>query len=216
MDRFLDRNDAGIQLAEAVAKLGLADPVVLALPRGGVPVAAPVADRLGAPLDLVMVRKIGCPGNPELAAGAVVNGASPQTVFNADILRHLGMAEADFAGAVARELETIERRRNAYLAGRAAVPLRGRDAVVVDDGIATGATVKVALKAMAGRGPASLTLAVPTAPADSLAALKSMVDHLVCLVTPEPFWAVGQAYQRFGQTSDEEVVGALQGSGPAS
>lgn len=210
MRQFADRQDAGTRLAEAVEKLGLADPVILALPRGGVPVAAPVAERLGAPLDLVMVRKIGTPGNPELAAGAVVDGAEPQTVYNADILRHLGLREADFAAAVARELKVIEDRRAVYLAGRDPVPLRGRDVVVVDDGIATGATVKVALKGLKARGQASRTLAVPTAPKDTLEELKPMVDHLVCLVTPDPFWAVGQAYARFGQTSDAEVVGLLQ------
>mgnify|MGYP002623646247 FL=1 len=210
MQQFADRQDAGTRLAEAVEKLGLADPVILALPRGGVPVAAPVAERLGAPLDLVMVRKIGTPGNPELAAGAVVDGAEPQTVFNADILRHLGMREADFAAAVARELKVIEDRRAVYLAGRDPVPLRGRDVVVVDDGIATGATVKVALKGLKARGQASLTLAVPTAPKDTLEELQPMVDHRVCLVTPDPFWAVGQAYGRVGQRSGAEVVGLLQ------
>ncbi|MDJ0630435.1 MAG: phosphoribosyltransferase family protein [Rhodobacter sp.] len=211
MDRFADRTDAGTRLAGPVARLGLADPVVLALPRGGVPVAAPVADRLGAPLDLVMVRKIGTPGNPELAAGAVVDGAAPQTVFNDDILRSLGLSAEDFAEAVARELKVIEERRATYLAGREPVALAGRNVIVVDDGIATGATVKATLKALRGQGVASLTLAVPAAPKDTLAVLTPMVDHLICLQTPEPFYAVGQAYARFGQTSDAEVVALLTG-----
>ncbi len=210
MQRFADREDAGRALAEAVAGLELGSPVVLALPRGGVPVAAAVAERLGAPLDLVMVRKIGCPGNPELAAGAVVEGEPPVTVYNAEILRHLGLSEADLAPTVDRELKVIAERRALYLAGRAPVALEGRDVVVVDDGIATGATVKAALKALADRGGASLTLAVPLAPEDTLEELRPLVDHLVCLKTPSPFFAVGQGYERFGQTSDAEVIALLK------
>ena len=210
MQRFADREDAGRALAEAVAGLELGSPVVLALPRGGVPVAAAVAERLGAPLDLVMVRKIGCPGNPELAAGAVVEGEPPVTVYNAEILRHLGLSEADLAPTVDRELKVIAERRALYLAGRAPVALEGRDVVVVDDGIATGATVKAALKALADRGGASLTLAVPLAPEDTLEELRPLVDHLVCLKTPSPFFAVGQGSERFGQTSDAEVIALLK------
>ncbi len=164
---FADRTEAGERLADAVAALGLDDPVVLALPRGGVPVAAPVAQRLGAPLDLLMVRKIGTPGNPELAAGAVVDGAAHQVVLNEDILRHLRLTEADFAETIARELAVIEARRALYLKDRAPVALAGRDVIVVDDGIATGATVKAALKGLAGLEPASVTLAVPVAPTDT-------------------------------------------------
>ncbi len=210
-DRFTDRLDAGNRLAEAVAALGLADPVVLALPRGGVPVAVPVAARLGAPLDVVFVRKIGTPGNPELAAGAVVDGTPPQTVFNADILRHLGLSEADLQPVVDRELAVIAERRRAYLGDRAPVPLKNRDAIVVDDGIATGATMRAALLALGKAGTRSLTLAVPLAPGDTLATLEALVDHLVCLTTPSPFYAVGQGYLRFDQTSDDEVIAALAG-----
>jgi putative phosphoribosyl transferase len=208
--RFRDREEAGDRLAEAVAALALRDPVVLALPRGGVPVAAPVAKALGAPLDLVMVRKIGTPGNPELAAGAVVNGAAPVTVFNTDILRHLGLAEDDLADTIARELAVIEDRRARYLGSRAPVPLAARDAVIVDDGIATGATMKAALKAVRALNPASLTLAVPVAPPEAVAEMQALVDHLVILETPAPFYAVGQHYRVFGQTSDAEVVALLQ------
>ena len=211
MQRFANRQEAGEALAKAVAKLGLTDPVVLALPRGGVPVAAPVARALGAPLDLVMVRKIGTPGNPELAAGAVVDGADPQTVFNADILRVMRLQESDFDAAVAEQLNIIEERRAKYLGGRAAVEIAGRDVVVVDDGIATGATVKAALKGLAGRDAASLTLAVPTAPGTAQSEFAGLVDHWICLTTPEPFYAVGQAYHRFDQTSDDEVKTLLAG-----
>ena len=157
-----------------------------------------------------MVRKIGCPGNPELAAGAVVEGDPPAAVYNAGIMSQLGLSEADLAPTVERELKTIAERRAAYLAGRAPVPVEGRDVVVVDDGIATGATVKAALKALSGRGGTSLTLAVPLAPTDTLAELRPLVDHLVCLKTPSPFFAVGQGYERFGQTSDAEVIKLLR------
>lgn len=210
---FQDRQEAGERLADAVAALGLADPVVLALPRGGVPVAAPVAARLKAPLDLVMVRKIGVPGHDELAAGAVVDGAAHRVVFNADIVKHLGLKEADFAEAIARELKVIETRRALYLAGRAPVPLRGRDVVVVDDGIATGATARAALTALGRVGAASITLAVPVAPLDAERTMGDLVNRLICLEQPEPFYSVGAHYRVFSQTSDAEVVSLLLNQG---
>ncbi len=179
--------------------------MVLALPRGGVPVARPVADRLGAPLDLLMVRKIGTPGNPELAAGAVVDGPAHEVVWNEDVLRALGLEESDLEPALRHELEVIEHRRREYLDDRPPVPLEGRDVIVVDDGIATGATMRAALKAVQRRKPASVTLAVPVAPADTLAALRPLVDRVVCLRVPQPFHAVGLHYVDFSQTSDEEV-----------
>ncbi len=205
MNRFANRHAAGEALAEAVAALNLADPVVFALPRGGVPVAAPVAKHLGAPLDLILVRKIGTPRNPELAAGALVDGDPMQTVFNDHILRSLGLSEADLADIIAAERQNIEERRALYLAGRAPTPVKGRDAVVVDDGIATGATARAALQGLAQSGAASVTLAVPTAPAEARADFAPLADHLVVLMSPEPFYAVGQAYLDFGQTSDGEV-----------
>jgi len=213
MALFLDRAEAGEQLAETLAALGLADPVVLALPRGGVPVAAPVAKRLGAPLDLVMVRKLGVPGHAELAAGAVVDGPVHQAVFNQDILRQLGLGEADFAAQIARELAVIEERRARYLGGRKPVPVKGRDVVVVDDGIATGATARAALKGLAAAGAGSVTLAVPVAPREAQREFADLVDRFICLDVPEPFFAVGAHYQRFGQTGDDEVVALMRGSG---
>ena len=204
--RFADREEAGRRLADAVAEHEYADPVVLALPRGGVPVAVPVAERLGAPLDLLMVRKIGTPGNPELASGAVVDGPAHQVVFNREILRHLNLAEADFEDAIAEQLKVIEERRKRYLAGRAPLPVKGRDAVVVDDGIATGATVKAALKGLQAQDPASITLAVPVGPPDTVAELRGMVDRVVCLETPAFFGAVGAFYDRFDQVTDDEVA----------
>ena len=147
---FHDRAEAGASLAEFVAELGLDDPVVLALPRGGVPVAAPVARRLSAPLDLLMVRKLGMPGHAELAAGAVVEGAGP--VFNREILAGAGLSETDFRDAVEEKRAEMAARRARYLGGRVPVPVAGRDVVVVDDGIATGATMRAALKGLRARG----------------------------------------------------------------
>lgn len=206
---FHDRTEAGEKLADALAARAFDNPVVLALPRGGVPVALPVADRLGAPLDLLLVRKIGCPGNRELAAGAVVEGGDP--VFNPEVLAMHRLAPEDFEAAIAEKRAEIAARRQAWLAGRAPVDLRGRTAIVVDDGIATGATVKAALQGLATRGPAKVVLAVPVAPADSLAALAPLCDAVICLETPSLFYAVGAHYRVFGQVPDAEVGRMLGG-----
>lgn len=209
MERFRDRHEAGERLAEAVAALDLTDPVVLALPRGGVPVAVPVAQRLGAPLDLLMVRKIGAPSNPEYATGAVVDGDPPQVVWTSEVLKGLGLTEADMRPVLDRELQTLAERRDTYLQGRAPVPLAGRDAVVVDDGIATGATLRAALKGLAARGPARVVLAVPIGPPGVADDFADLADEVICLMTPTPFHAVGQGYARFDQTGDAEVLAAL-------
>jgi putative phosphoribosyl transferase len=209
MAMFRDRSQAGDALAEALAALALPDPVVLALPRGGVPVAAPVARRLRAPLDLILVRKIGAPHQEELAVGALVDGPVHEAVFNADVLAMLGMGEADFAREVERKRAEIEVRRVAYLGGAAPVPVEGRTAIVVDDGIATGATVKAALRGLRRRGPAAVILAVPVAPADTLDELRPLVDCVVCLDTPEPFFAVSAHYRDFAQVEDAEVIALL-------
>jgi putative phosphoribosyl transferase len=211
---FSDRTEAGRRLAAAVAEHlarhpGLDDPVVLALPRGGVPVAIEVARRLSAPLDLVMVRKIGVPFQPELAAGAVVDGDAPETVYNADVLRMARLTQEDLDEIRDRELAEIGRRRAVYLADRAPVPIEGRDAILVDDGVATGATTRAALRAVTRRGPRSVTLAVPVAAADTLAALKREADHAICLETPRDFRAIGLHYDDFGQVPDAEVVRLL-------
>lgn len=214
MDRYRDRAEAGRVLADLIAPLGLPRPVVLALPRGGVPVAAEIAGRLGAPLDLVMVRKIGVPWQPELAAGAVVNGDHPEIVVNDEIARHAGLSRDDIAGLSRREVETIARRRAAYLAGRAHVDLEGRSAIVVDDGIATGATMRAALKAVARRKPARIVLAVPVAARDALSLLRPEVDHVICPTVPGFFDAVGAFYRHFDQTTDEEVIRLLASAPP--
>lgn len=221
--QFADRRDAGRRLAHDVGRLLLAhpeldDPVILALPRGGVPVAFEIARRLGAPLDLVMVRKIGVPWQPELAAAAIVNGDANELVLNEDVIAASGMSEAALEAARRRELAEIARRRERYLAGRAPVAVEGRDAIVVDDGVATGATTRAALRGVRRRRPRSLTLAVPVAPRDTLARLAREVDHLVCLASPEPFLAIGNHYDDFAQVRDEEVIallGAAAGSGQA-
>lgn len=204
--RFADRRAAGRALAAAVASLGLEDPVVLALPRGGVPVAAEVAATLGAPLDVLIVRKIGVPGNPEYGVGAVIDGTAPDVVLNPDLPP---LPPGWIASEAARQGAEITRRRALYGAGRVPVPVAGRCVVLVDDGIATGATVRAALKALRRSGAARIVLAVPVAPADVLAALARAADDVVCLDTPDPLVAVGLSYENFDQTGDEEVIRLL-------
>jgi putative phosphoribosyl transferase len=164
---------------------------------------------LKAPLDLVLVRKIGVPFQPELAAGAIVDGDEPQLVVNQDVMRMTGITEADLEPVKARELEEIERRRVLYLQGRDRAPIEGRVVIVVDDGIATGATTRAALKALRRRKPKSLILAIPVAPVETVDELRHEVDHVVCLEKPAPFYAIGMYYADFGQVSDQEVVRIL-------
>jgi predicted phosphoribosyltransferase len=206
---FVDRTDAGRQLAAALAKYKDRRPVVLALPRGGVPVAAEVAEALHAPLDLVLVRKIGVPYQPELAMGAVVDGPDPLIVRNEDVIRLAGISPAAFAEVRDRELAEIARRRKRYLGARAHPELRGSTAIVVDDGVATGATTRAALRAVRRRGPERLVLAVPVAPTETLRALRDEADEIVCLEDYESFMAIGVYYSDFQQLSDAEVTEAL-------
>ena len=183
--------------------------VVLALPRGGVPVAFEVARALRAPLDLIFVRKIGAPGHAEYGLGAVVDGAHPQVVLNEEAVRFLDVPPSYIEKETQRQLQEIERRRQHYLAGRQPVDVGGRVAIVVDDGIATGGTVRAALKGLSLARPARLILAVPVAPADTIDRLRAEADEIVCLMTPDPFHAVGQHYDDFRQTSDREVTTLL-------
>lgn len=206
---FADRVEAGRALAHELAERHYSDPVVLALPRGGVPVAAEVAAALDAPLDLVLVRKIGVPYQPELALAAVVDGDQPEVVVNEDVRRHSGVREAEFERIKARELRELERRRETYLQGRERVPIQGRTAIVIDDGIATGATMRAALLGLRRGNPALLVLAVPVAPPDTVERLRGEVDELVCLETPRFFGAIGAFYRDFRQTSDREVIDLL-------
>lgn len=206
---FRDRTEAGQLLAERLAKMPLTDPVVYALPRGGVPVAFEVARVLDAPLDLVLVRKIGVPFQPELAAGAVVDGDRPEIVVNENVARMAGLDRAGIERMAQEKLTEIERRRALYLKDRARPAVEGRDAIVIDDGIATGATVRASLRALANRGAKRVILAVPVAPHDTLQALARECDEIVCLEQPEPFYAIGLHYGDFTQTTNEEVVALL-------
>jgi len=212
-----DRRSAGLALAQRLLATALPGRVVvLALPRGGVPVAAEIARALGAPLDLLLVRKIGAPGQPELAVAAVVDGDPPDVVIDDETLQLVG-ADLDYVREQSLPaLQEIERRRLAYLPGRAPLSLQGASVVVVDDGIATGTTMRAALKALRRRGPARLVLAVPVAPADTMAALRGEVDEIVCLAQPCPFHAIGLHYVDFHQVSDAEVLAALQAGHPPS
>jgi putative phosphoribosyl transferase len=202
---FADRVEAGRALAVRLAEYKAEHPLILALPRGGVPVAAEVARALHADLDLLLVRKLGTPGQEELGFGAVIDGADPQIVLNEQIVRLAGISDAVIQHEVNRQLAEIERRRRLYLGDRSPIPIADRTVIVVDDGIATGSTMLAALRGVAKARPARLILAVPVAPADVLASLAPECDALVCLATPEPFYAVGGHYRDFTQTSDDEV-----------
>lgn len=205
---FDDRRDAGRQLAAAAHGYAVEDPLVLALPRGGVPVAYEVAKALAAPMDLLFVRKIGAPGHPEYGIGAVVDGDNPQVVLS-EMVDQLGIPAAYVEQQKRRELEEIERRRRAYLGDREPLAIKGRTVMVVDDGIATGGTVRASLRALRSAEAGRLILAVPVAAGDTIESLRSEADEILCLATPDPFYAVGMHYRDFDQTSDEEVVRLL-------
>ena len=207
---FKDRSEAGRVLAEALAGYKDEQPVILALPRGGVPVAAEVAAALKAPLELILVRKIGVPFQPELAMGAVVDGREPTIVRNEDVIMLAGVNEGEFKAVCDDELAEIERRQQRYLGGRQRVDVAGRAAIVIDDGIATGATTRAALRATRMRNPKKLVLAVPVAPSDNLAAMRAEADEVVCLEDHRLFGAIGFYYRDFRQTSDEEVIETLR------
>ncbi|MDR3536369.1 MAG: phosphoribosyltransferase [Acetobacteraceae bacterium] len=208
--RFTDRHDAGRQLAERLLRLRDKNPVVLALPRGGVPVGFEVARALAAPLDLILVRKIGAPFQQELAIGAIAEGDTPELVIDPQLVALLEISPEYLEEAKSAALQEIERRRHAYLGDRQPVAIAGRVAIIVDDGIATGATVRAAARATRRRKPAQLILAVPVAPPHTLKALRREVDETVCLTTPADFFAVGQFYQQFPQLRDEEVIALLE------
>lgn len=202
---FRDRTDAGRRLAAELLRFKDCRPCVLALPRGGVPVAFEVAAALRAPLDLVIVRKIGAPMQPELAVGAVVDGEHPELVLNQQIIDILGISNDYIESERARQLREIERRRRLYVEGRPRVNVEGRTAIVIDDGIATGASIRAALKALRRAKPERLVLAVPVAPSDTLAALREEADEIVCLEEHDPFGAISLYYRDFAQLTDDEV-----------
>jgi predicted phosphoribosyltransferase len=204
--RFVDRADAGRRLARALADYRDRNPVVLALPRGGLPVAAEIATALAAPLDVVLARKIGVPWQPELAMGALVEGETPPVVRNDEVIRAAGIDEPDFEAARVRALSELEDARRRLVGGRPRAVIAGRAVILVDDGIATGATALAALRSIRRRGASTLTLAVPVASAEALAALKREVDDLVCLEAPAHFGAVSAFYADFRQVEDEEAA----------
>ena len=206
---FIDRTDAGRQLAKALARYKAQRPLVLALPRGGVPVAAEVATVLDAPLDLILVRKIGVPFQPELAMGAVVDGREPVIVRNEDVISLTGVSEQEFTATCDQQLAEIERRRKLYLGDRPHPQIAGRTVIVVDDGIATGATTRAALQATRMRKPSKLVLAIPVAPTATLKDLHGEADDIVCLEDYEEFGAIGLFYSDFRQVSDTEVIELL-------
>ncbi len=211
---FRDRDEAGRQLAEALAHHQGEDCVVFALPRGGVAVAAPVAQALHAPLDLILVRKIGVPYQPELAMGAIADaGGAPFVIRNEDVIVAAGVTETEFDEVKRRELEELRRRRALFFGARKRAPAEGKIAIVIDDGVATGATTRAALHAARALRPKKLVLAVPVAPSDTLAILRKEADETVCLEDYAYFGAVGAYYDDFRQVEDAEVADALQARG---
>jgi predicted phosphoribosyltransferase len=210
--RFPDRREAGRLLAVRLEAEGWKErsPVVLALPRGGVEVAAPIAEALAAPLDVLVVRKIGAPGQPEFAVGAV--GAEGAAIANEDVLRRLRITPERWSDMVDAERAEVERRIRRYRGDEPPVAVEGRDVIVVDDGVATGATATVALRVLRARHPRSITVAVPVAPPSAVNALAEEADEVVVLNQPIDFMAVGQWYDHFDQTSDERVIELLDAS----
>jgi putative phosphoribosyl transferase len=201
---FEDRKEAGRALAARVRQYaGRSDVVVLALPRGGVPVAAPVADALDAPLDLFLVRKLGTPGHRELAMGAIASGGI--RVLNDDVVRWYGIPPAAIDAVAREEEQELVRREATYREGREAPPLEGKIVILIDDGLATGSTMMAAVKAVRQRHPAKVIVAVPVGARDTCDALATIADEVICVRMPEPFSAVGQWYLDFDQTTDEEV-----------
>jgi putative phosphoribosyl transferase len=206
---FPDRREAGARLAERLLRFKDKHPIVLALPRGGVPVAFEIARALDAPLDLVLVRKIGAPQQQELAIGAIADGEHSELVTDPNLIAGLDVTAEYLEQAKATALREIERRRRAWFGDRQPIDLAGRTAILVDDGIATGATMQVALRATRRRKPARLVLAVPVASPHSLEVLRQETDEIICLDAPDDFFAVGQFYRRFPQLRDEEVTALL-------
>jgi putative phosphoribosyl transferase len=205
---FIDRADAGRQLAERLGELHGDGVVVLALPRGGVPVAFEVAKALGAPLDIIMVRKLGVPFHPELGMGAI--GEEGVRVIDDDIVRLAGVSEYELDEIESREREELERRAGLYRAGRSRVPLEGRTAIIVDDGIATGSTARAACRVARAHGARHVIMSAPVGPAGCESLFATDADAVACLTTPEEMFAIGQFYEDFSQTSDAQVVGLLE------
>ena len=201
---FKDRRDAGKQLAKELSDFkGQDDAIVLGLPRGGVPVAFEVAKALNLPLDVFIVRKLGVPGQPELAMGAIASGGIQ--VLNDSVVRRAGISESQIEDVAQQEKEELKQREKAYRGARPNIDLQGKTVLLVDDGLATGASMRAAISALREHNPDKIILAVPTAPTDTCQEFKPEVDQIICLRTPTPFWGVGGSYQNFSQTTNEEV-----------
>ena len=207
MFRFADRVDAGRRLAHELLHVRGPGVVVVGLPRGGVPVAAEVAAALGAPLDLILVRKLGLPGQPELAMGAI--GEDGVRVLDEDLIRRAGVTGYQLDTVEARERVEMERRAAHFREGRERIPMEGRTVVIVDDGIATGATARAACQVARAHGAAHVVLAVPVAPVGWTEDIDGVADEMVCVQTPDPFYAVGRFYVDFDQTTDDDVIACL-------
>lgn len=206
---FRDRREAGQKLATELAKLSLQDPVVLALPRGGVPVAAEVAKALKAPLDLLLVRKVAAPGNPELAVAAIVDGDPPDVVLNREMVEAYSLNDEELRVLIAGQRPELERRRATYRGGRPPLSVGGRTVIVVDDGAATGTTMKVAIRGLKRRSPRKIIVALPVAPAETASELAQEADLILCLSEPARFRALSYYYASFPQLSDAEVLGTM-------
>lgn len=206
---FQNRVDAGRQLAELLADLrGDPNAIVLGLPRGGVPVAAEVARAIGAPLDVLLVRKIGTPGRAELAMGAIASG--DQIVLDHDLIRDFAVTERQVQQTIVREREVLYKRERAYRGDRPFPELRGKTVVIVDDGLATGSTMRVAIQAVMQQAPGQIIVGVPVGSPDRVAMIDELVDRIECVSSPRGFQAVGQWYQDFLPTSDADVIAALE------
>ncbi|MBL4619945.1 MAG: hypothetical protein JKX88_07600 [Marinicaulis sp.] len=203
---FENRNQAGAALADALAEYAEDIPVIYALLRGGAPVAAEVAKRLNAPLDLILVRKIGAPGQSELAIGAVVDGAAPTIILHEDIIRDIGVSDSFIQKAKEVALTEIEERRKIFFRDHKQISPAGKTAIIVDDGLATGATMEAAVKAMRKAGAKRIVVAIPVAPSEAIARFRSIVDDVICLETPTPFWSVGNHYHAFPQLTNADVI----------
>ncbi|RAZ91031.1 phosphoribosyltransferase [Mesorhizobium hawassense] len=206
---FRDRQEAGQKLGASLELIQLKDPIVLALPRGGVPVAAEVAKALKAPLDLAIVRKVGAPGNPELAVAAIVDGDPPDVVLNREIVEAYALDDSALRVLIAQERPELERRRAAYRGKDLPLSVAGKTVVIVDDGAATGTTMKVAIRALKRRSPRKIIVALPVAPPEVVDELAQEADLTICLVQPARFRALSYYYGTFPQLSDSEVLDVL-------
>ena len=206
--KFRDRREAGQYLAgELRGYRGRPDVIVLALPRGGVPVAAEVARELGAPLDVFLVRKVGLPGHEEFAMGAIASGGT--VMINEDVTHTYRVPDQLVKAAVEKERRELERREQRYRGSRPPPDLADKVVILIDDGLATGSSMRAAVKAVRGHGPREVIVAIPVAPAETCEALAAEVEHVYCALTPDPFYAVGLWYEDFSQTSDDEVTAVL-------